>query len=447
MYTVDSYQGEENEVILLSLVRGNPDSSVGFLRSKNRVVVALSRAQRGLYVFGNALTVAGQEGDNGSREKLWLPILLHLLDEKRYGSNLPIVCSKHQITTNISEPEHWEELSGGCDKDCGGMLPCGHLCPHKCHPTPHEQILCKEPCENILACGHGCSTNCGIVCRCDECRVLCRLQELELESTSKETFGDDREGKDVSQNSPPKQRQRSPEKFFSEPSSRPMTANQQIARNIFYTPFTSDTSNQSSDSITPYTFASSPTKRELLPEEGRQAWDTWDPVRSDKVINQERLERDKLVNDNKPNPEDLVFKETHKPVRFENGKRIVGPKIQNVIPRLSSSNEVSSGEDAMINRSNSVPSHSNGIRRRVHDFTGSNGVSYGINEDVQSLNGLDSGSNGVSNGSNGNVQTVDGFNGSNNDCISNSDEITPSTDSQTKILHLSNDDFDFLEGF
>lgn len=424
MYTVDSYQGEENEVILLSLVRGNPDSSVGFLRSKNRVVVALSRAQRGLYVFGNALTIAGQEGDNGSRENLWLPILLHLLDEKRYGSNLPIVCSKHQITTNISEPEHWEELSGGCDKDCGGMLPCGHLCPHKCHPTPHDQILCKEPCEKILPCDHGCSTNCGDICRCDECRVSSRLQDLELESTSEEAFSDDRKGKGPSQDTPPNQRQRSPQKFFSEPSSRPMTANQQIARNIFYTPFISDISNQSSGSGTPYTFAPSPTKRGLLPEEGRQAWSTWDPVHSDKVINQERLERERLENENKPNPEDLVFEETHKPVRFENGKRIVGPKVQKVIPRLLSSNEVSSDEKVMTDKSNGVSSHNSRIRRCGNELTGSNEISNGNNENVQSINGV---------------------NGSNNDYISNHDEITPSEGLQTEILQLSNDDFDFLE--
>ncbi|KAL9044556.1 MAG: hypothetical protein Q9214_002315, partial [Letrouitia sp. 1 TL-2023] len=52
--TVDSYQGEENAIVLLSLVRSNRDGNIGFVEDANRVTVALSRAQRGFYIFGNA---------------------------------------------------------------------------------------------------------------------------------------------------------------------------------------------------------------------------------------------------------------------------------------------------------------------------------------------------------------------------------------------------------
>lgn len=52
--TVDNYQGEENEIIVLSLVRSkNRANKIGFLNVKNRVCVALSRAKKGLYVLGN----------------------------------------------------------------------------------------------------------------------------------------------------------------------------------------------------------------------------------------------------------------------------------------------------------------------------------------------------------------------------------------------------------
>ena len=51
--TVDNYQGEENEIILLSLVRSNKEGKIGFLDVKNRVCVALSRARSGFYVIGN----------------------------------------------------------------------------------------------------------------------------------------------------------------------------------------------------------------------------------------------------------------------------------------------------------------------------------------------------------------------------------------------------------
>ncbi|KAI9648909.1 hypothetical protein NHQ30_001475 [Ciborinia camelliae] len=326
VYTVDAYQGEENEIILLSLVRGNTFSSVGFLRSKNRVVVALSRAQRGLYLFGNGLTLAGQEGENGAREKLWLPILLHLLDEERFASQLPILCSKHQNLTQVSEPEHWDELSGGCHDYCGGMLPCGHLCPHKCHPTEHEFILCKEPCLKIPFCGHGCSASCGELCRCDECRVSSRLQDLDLDSSPKKIISDGSNGQNAWENTSPNQRQRSPQKFFFAASSHEMQLNQPPKK-----------FDQQIDRSNSYMFMCSPSKsRDLSPEKGREAWDSWDPVSSDKTINKERLEREERANENKPNPEDLIFEETHKPVRFVDGKRVVGPKVQNIIPRLLS---------------------------------------------------------------------------------------------------------------
>jgi len=52
--TVDNFQGEENDIIILSCVRSNQNNSIGFLKESNRVNVALSRAKYGLYVFGNA---------------------------------------------------------------------------------------------------------------------------------------------------------------------------------------------------------------------------------------------------------------------------------------------------------------------------------------------------------------------------------------------------------
>jgi intron-binding protein aquarius len=47
--TVDKYQGQQNDFVLLSLVRTR---HVGHLRDVRRLVVALSRARLGLYVFG-----------------------------------------------------------------------------------------------------------------------------------------------------------------------------------------------------------------------------------------------------------------------------------------------------------------------------------------------------------------------------------------------------------
>lgn len=50
---VDNFQGEENDIILLSLVRSNSNGIIGYLGMKNRICVALSRAKIGLYIIGN----------------------------------------------------------------------------------------------------------------------------------------------------------------------------------------------------------------------------------------------------------------------------------------------------------------------------------------------------------------------------------------------------------
>ena len=49
--TVDKFQGQQNDYVLLSLVRTR---AVGHVRDVRRLVVALSRARLGLYVFAQA---------------------------------------------------------------------------------------------------------------------------------------------------------------------------------------------------------------------------------------------------------------------------------------------------------------------------------------------------------------------------------------------------------
>ena len=47
-------QGQENDIILISLVGSSKSGKIGpFLSSPNRLCVAISRARCGLYLFGN----------------------------------------------------------------------------------------------------------------------------------------------------------------------------------------------------------------------------------------------------------------------------------------------------------------------------------------------------------------------------------------------------------
>lgn len=58
--TIDSFQGQEKEVILLSLVRSNTEGDVGFLKDYRRMNVALTRAKEQLIIVGDSSTI-GQE--------------------------------------------------------------------------------------------------------------------------------------------------------------------------------------------------------------------------------------------------------------------------------------------------------------------------------------------------------------------------------------------------
>ncbi len=55
--TVDGFQGQERDVIVISLVRDNVDGSIGFLHDLRRMNVAMTRARMKLIIVGNAETL------------------------------------------------------------------------------------------------------------------------------------------------------------------------------------------------------------------------------------------------------------------------------------------------------------------------------------------------------------------------------------------------------
>merc|ERR1712232_550476 len=56
--TVDSFQGQEADAVLLSLVRSNERGVVGFLSDYRRLNVAVTRARKHVMIVGDASTIS-----------------------------------------------------------------------------------------------------------------------------------------------------------------------------------------------------------------------------------------------------------------------------------------------------------------------------------------------------------------------------------------------------
>jgi hypothetical protein len=60
--TVDSYQGKENRIIVLSVVRNDEARGIGFLRDPERINVAMSRAKDRLVILSSTAMWSGRSG-------------------------------------------------------------------------------------------------------------------------------------------------------------------------------------------------------------------------------------------------------------------------------------------------------------------------------------------------------------------------------------------------
>lgn len=55
--TIDGFQGQERDVVFISLVRSNDDGKIGFLSDLRRMNVAMTRARMKLVIIGSAATL------------------------------------------------------------------------------------------------------------------------------------------------------------------------------------------------------------------------------------------------------------------------------------------------------------------------------------------------------------------------------------------------------
>lgn len=166
--TVDNFQGEENDIILMSLVRSNDKHKIGFLSTDNRICVALSRAKKGFFCIGNIELFE-------AKNDLWKKIIEEMRAVGNVGKTLSLSCQNHpQAKIEASRKEDFAKApNGGCMMQCEFRLQCGHVCEQLCHPkdSAHEEYKCRKPCEkNLCEFGHKCKKVCYK--DCGVCRAL-----------------------------------------------------------------------------------------------------------------------------------------------------------------------------------------------------------------------------------------------------------------------------------
>jgi ATP-dependent exoDNAse (exonuclease V) beta subunit len=113
--SVDGFQGREKEAIVISLVRSNPQRTVGFLAEDRRINVALTRARRHLCVVGDSDTISSH------------PFLARLLayaqetSDYRSGQeyqSLELPEQDDKIIVDECDPEDWSAEPGAvCESE------------------------------------------------------------------------------------------------------------------------------------------------------------------------------------------------------------------------------------------------------------------------------------------------------------------------------------------
>jgi hypothetical protein len=89
--TLDNYQGEESEIVIVSLTRSNEKGDIGFMFSPERLNVLLSRARDGLIMIGNAQTFLKSR----NADQAWTPFLQFMKVNGHLYDGLPVQCQQH----------------------------------------------------------------------------------------------------------------------------------------------------------------------------------------------------------------------------------------------------------------------------------------------------------------------------------------------------------------
>ena len=180
--TVDRYQGDENDIIILSLVRTSPGNR--FIGLENRFIVATSRARIAFFVIGSINAVIHRDKYlKADGPQHWRRFVSYLSSGRkegpsRVGERLSLCCPRHSSTrlsiagqSEFPTRESWGEF---CNLPCNYALPaCGHQCQERCHSpliVPHT-----TKCVNEII--RPCATHADVPLLCHQARGHCATLE------------------------------------------------------------------------------------------------------------------------------------------------------------------------------------------------------------------------------------------------------------------------------
>lgn len=109
----DNYQGEEADIVIVSLTRSNCNGDIGFLAARERLNVLLSRARDCVVMFGNMETYMHSKKGKDT----WVPFFESMKAKNHLYDGLPVKCEKHPETKFLLKaPEEFDKCcpNGGC---------------------------------------------------------------------------------------------------------------------------------------------------------------------------------------------------------------------------------------------------------------------------------------------------------------------------------------------
>ena len=109
----DNYQGEESDIVIVSMTRANAVGDIGFMAAPERLNVLITRARNALIMISNCKTFLNSR----KGKEVWRQFFEILKEDGHIYDGLPVKCERHpEKMALLSHVEDFEREcpDGGC---------------------------------------------------------------------------------------------------------------------------------------------------------------------------------------------------------------------------------------------------------------------------------------------------------------------------------------------